>query len=231
MTTRWLEGWLLVGVTCAYFGCERDNAESTKAEKTGETEKVAKTERGTKSQTKRASGVQPASMRQTGTSSDWPKLDPGADESARVDRAVALLQPTQGSEARGKITFESAGDEAVKVEAVVDGLPPGKHAYHIHLLGDCSAPDGKSAGTHFNFHGPSKNPPKGIKRITGNLGELDADAKGHASHSDTIEASLTGSYSIIGRAVIVHEKPNDSSEPPIGAAGARLACGVIGLTD
>lgn len=159
-----------------------------------------------------------------------PYVDPGAPTPESVTKAVAVLAPTQGREAHGVIQFAQAPGGGVDVTAEIEGLPPGKHGYHIHVLGDCSSPDGKSAGTHFNFAGSSMKPAADIKRITGNLGELDADKEGKAmakTHLD--KASLQGPYSLIGRSVIIHEKGNDPAQPPIGAAGARLACGVIGI--
>lgn len=158
--------------------------------------------------------------------------DPGADDGAKVTRAVAILQPTRGSKVHGTVTFTQGADGKVKVKAEVSGLPEGVHAYHVHQFGDCSSGDGKSAGTHFNFAGSSEHPGDNIDRITGNLGELQADAQGKASDEAAPErASLQGAYSLIGRAVIVHEKGNDPKQPPIGAAGSRLACGVIGVAD
>lgn len=149
-----------------------------------------------------------------------------------LDRAVARLHPTEGNRVRGTVTFESMGEDGLRVETEVQHLPPGRHAYHVHLLGDCTGADGKSAGTHFNFRGPSKNPPKRTMRVTGNLGELNANTKGEAVHEDVIsEASLTGAFSIVGRSVVVHLQDNDLAELPMGGAGARLACGVIGLTE
>ena len=41
-------------------------------------------------------------------------------------------------------------------------------------------------------------------------------------------ASLTGKNAILGRGVILHEKPDDFSQPT-GNAGGRIACGVIGV--
>lgn len=162
----------------------------------------------------------------------WPLVDPGAKSDVSVDRAVAKLYPTEGHDVRGTVEFTAQGEDGVRVKTSVQNLPPGKHAYHVHLFGDCTGADGKSAGTHFNFRGSSKNPPEDIDRITGDLGELEADAKGMAEGKASLEhASLTGQYSIVGRAVIVHEKPNDESKPPMGAAGGRIACGVIGIAE
>jgi len=146
--------------------------------------------------------------------------------------AVAVLDGTQGNaDAHAVIHFTpETGGLAYSTQA--SGLTPGKHGYHIHLYGDCSATDGTSAGTHFNLKGSSLNPPKDIDRITGDLGDLDVGADGTANDSGMIKgAKLTGKKSLIGRGVIIHEKPNDPSQPPIGAAGSREACGVIGVAE
>lgn len=145
--------------------------------------------------------------------------------------AVAVLHPTRGNEASGTVRFTPV-DGGVRVDSEVAGLTEGRHGYHVHLYGDCTAGDGTSAGTHFNFRGPSRNPPGNIDRITGNLGELVADARGNASHSTEVEhASLTGPKAIVGRSVVVHASANDPDQPPIGAAGSRVACGVIGIAE
>ena len=170
-----------------------------------------------------------------------PWLDPGAASPQPVQAAVALLQPPGGAQPgvagphgaspHGEVYFEQ-GEQGLRVTAHVQGLPAGTHAYHVHLRGDCSGEAGKSAGPHFNFSGPSAPPPDDVGRITGNLGELRADEGGRARHQGRIaDASLTGRYRIVGRAVVVHAKGNDPEQPPDGAAGARLACGVIGLTE
>jgi copper/zinc superoxide dismutase (SODC) len=60
------------------------------------------------------------------------------------------------------------------------------------------------------------------------LGNITADAFGKG-HVDRVFAflELTGTNSILGRAVIVHENKDDLTSQPSGNAGARLACGVI----
>src|SRR5258708_21344552 len=73
---------------------------------------------------------------------------------APVTKAVANLSPTQGNTVAGKVTFAKV-EGGVKVSVHVTGLKEGAHAFHIHEFGDCSAPDGLSAGGHFN---PSDQP-------------------------------------------------------------------------
>ncbi|MGD8427170.1 MAG: superoxide dismutase family protein [Balneolaceae bacterium] len=159
------------------------------------------------------------------------EMDESMNNGTNYTKAVAVVHPTEGNTAMGTVTFEKV-DDGIQVHAEFKGLSEGMHGFHIHLYGDCTASDGTSAGTHFNFEGSSLNPPADIDRITGNLGNLNANADGEAI-ADTLIANavLNGAKSIIGRAVIVHEKANDPSQPPIGAAGSRLGCGVIGIAN
>lgn len=159
--------------------------------------------------------------------------DPGAAHGSAwsaVTKAVAVLHPTQGSKASGKITFTQDGDK-VKVVAHIEGLTPNqKHAFHIHQFGDCSAPDGASAGGHYNPESHSHALPETAQRHAGDLGNVEANANGIAHYEVTItNASIAGVKNpIIGRGVIVHAKPDDGGQP-VGNAGARIACGVIGV--
>ncbi len=63
--------------------------------------------------------------------------------------------------------------------------------------------------------------------VMGNLGELQADASGHAMASGSVDARLR---QLLGRAVVIHEKGNDDTKPD-GAAGDPIACGVIGIAN
>jgi Cu-Zn family superoxide dismutase len=144
-------------------------------------------------------------------------------------KAIAVLHPTQGNHVEGTVTFTKSGD-TIKIVADVSGLTPGKHGFHIHQYGDCSSPDGNAAGGHFN---PTKTPHAGhdvAQRHVGELGNLEADPSGKA-HLELTDQLITmsGENSIIGRGVIVHEKEDDLKSQPVGNAGGRLACGVIGV--
>ena len=143
-------------------------------------------------------------------------------------KAIAVLQSASGSKVTGTVTFTKTGD-IVQVVADITGLTPGKHAFHIHEFGDCSAPDAASAGSHFN---PTKKPhgaPDAAEHHAGDFGNLEADSSGKA-HLELKSSMLkfSGENSILGHAVIVHEKVDDWSQP-VGNAGGRVACGVIGI--
>jgi superoxide dismutase, Cu-Zn family len=144
--------------------------------------------------------------------------------------AVASLQPKSNSTVAGTVSFAAQGEDRVRVVARVSGLKPNQeHGFHVHEKGDCSSPDGNSAGGHFNptaqLHGPQTAPHHG-----GDMPSLKADASGNADASFTIDGSVGkgGSADLVGKAVIVHEKPDDYTTQPTGNTGGRIACGVIG---
>jgi superoxide dismutase, Cu-Zn family len=146
-----------------------------------------------------------------------------------IKKAVAVLHPASGSQVMGTVTFTNMSD-GVQVVADVTGLTPGKHGFHIHEFGDCSAPDGASAGGHFNPTHKSHGAPDAAERHAGDLGNLEADAAGkaHLEWKDKM-LKLSGENSVLGLAVIVHAKEDDLKSQPVGNAGGRLACGVIGV--
>jgi Cu-Zn family superoxide dismutase len=148
-----------------------------------------------------------------------------------VDRAVAVLHPTEGHQVTGTVIFTEVAD-GVQIETTVEGLEPGRHGFHIHVLGDCTAPDGTSAGGHYNPDGHPHAGPEQEKRHMGDLGNLEADPMGRA-HYERLDGyvTLNGPKSIVGRAVIVHAGEDDLTTQPTGNAGARLACGVIGIAN
>ena len=145
----------------------------------------------------------------------------------KVTKAVAVLQPTEGNTVKGTVTFTQE-DGGVRVTANFERLTEGDHGFHIHEKGDCSSPDGKSAGGHFNPEGVDHAGPDAEKRHVGDLGNLSASADGTAS-LDVLDKviSLNGPNTIVGRGVIVHANPDDLTSQPTGNAGGRVACGVI----
>jgi Cu-Zn family superoxide dismutase len=151
------------------------------------------------------------------------------EKSSAPLKAIAMLHPTQGNNVSGTVTFTEVAD-GVQVHAEISGLTPGKHGFHVHEFGDCSASDASSAGAHFN---PTNQPhagPDADARHVGDMGNIEADASGVAK-SDYLDHNMSlanDEQSIIGRSVVVHAKADDLKSQPAGDSGSRVACGVIG---
>ncbi|MDY6948029.1 MAG: superoxide dismutase family protein [Pseudomonadota bacterium] len=155
--------------------------------------------------------------------------------SSTVDRADASadLSATNGNAVAGQLRF-TAEEAGVHVIGTVTGLPPdSRHGIHIHESGDCSAPDASSAGGHFK----PLSKPHGAPGRDSHIGDLGNIAANHAgvAYVDVLAPGATlgdsAASDISGRAVIVHAGADDLKSQPSGDSGARIACGVIAISD
>ncbi|KAG5677809.1 hypothetical protein PVAND_007536 [Polypedilum vanderplanki] len=157
-------------------------------------------------------------------------------------KASAILSSGNSDEAEqseggvsGEITFKQWNFNApIQVYANISGLKPGKHAIHIHAFGDVT--DGcKSTGPHFRHS------------IVGNV---EANEEGKVDIKfNTLSLSLFGLSGVLGRSVVVHEKPSQflrypdifnpesqfvdlgvSYQTEEDSVGERLSCGIITIT-
>lgn len=163
------------------------------------------------------------------TSRQTPAGEPAAKAPQAVT-AVAQLNPTEGNSAAGRVLFTQQQD-GVHIVADLTGLSEGRHGFHIHENGDCSAPDATSAGGHFNPENSRHGAPTDSEHHAGDLGNIEAAPDGTA-HLEMVAGFITlgpGANSIVGKAVIVHAGEDDLQTQPTGNAGARVACGVIKL--
>lgn len=120
----------------------------------------------------------------------------------------------------------------------LEGLQPnGEQAIHFHETGKCVAPF-KTAGGHYN---PTDNA-HGMKHPeghhAGDMPNLQPDEDGViktqilnrkvtlAENSDDEERATL--FDEDGTAIIIHQGADDHMSQPSGAAGARVACGVVG---
>jgi Cu-Zn family superoxide dismutase len=163
----------------------------------------------------------------------------GAQAQGKV-KATATIAGCLDPNISGLAVFkEKKSEEGVKevdVSVVVQGLPPGKHAVHIHEAGVCT-PCG-AAGGHFD-PGPASLPsPDGNHPYhAGDLINIVAKANGAgAMEMTTSRITLSpGPLSVFdfnGSALIIHvgEDTYCPNGPAAGCAGgARLACGVLQL--
>jgi len=140
-----------------------------------------------------------------------------------------------GEHVRVVITFTRLEDGRTHVSGEVSGLAKGLHGFHIHQFGDTT--NGcASCGGHFNPHGGSHGAPDAKVRHAGDLGNIQAGDNGIAV-VDIVDHLIPvhGPHTIVGRAVVVHEKTDDlgkgANEESLktGNAGPRLACGIVAL--
>jgi superoxide dismutase, Cu-Zn family len=151
--------------------------------------------------------------------------------------AIAELLNRDGEQIGEAHFFQ--GQAGTLIRIVLEGLPPGPKAVHIHSVGTCDDHcDGfQDSGGHLNpderKHGLLN--PEGPD--AGDLPNFMVQADGTAwVEFHTGLASLDGSIGgqILdedGAAIVIHENPDDHYSQPIGGAGARIACGVIRASD
>ncbi|HTU22951.1 MAG TPA: superoxide dismutase family protein [Gemmataceae bacterium] len=145
--------------------------------------------------------------------------------------AVAVIHGFGESRVKGVVHF-MATEDGVVIRGEISGLKPGKHGFHIHQFGDVSSADPKCHGGHFNPEKKKHGGPHTAERHVGDLGNITADASGKATINMTDKLiALSGSHSIVGRAVIIHGGEDDMKFDPHGNAGPRVAGGVVGLAN
>jgi Cu-Zn family superoxide dismutase len=145
--------------------------------------------------------------------------------------AGGAIEAKSGATLKGKAEFRQPdGTKEVTVKVDVEGAPEGVHAVHIHEKGDCSSPDGKSAGGHWNPTSDQHGQWGHDHFHLGDIGNMTVgkDGKGTIElKTDKWTIGGGGPNDIIGKSVIVHEKVDDFTTQPTGNAGNRIGCVVI----
>lgn len=146
--------------------------------------------------------------------------------------AKSTIEAKSASKLKGDVTFTDDGKGGLVFRIDVKDAPPGLHAVHIHEKGDCSSPDGKSAGDHWNpthtEHGKWGAP--GEHFHLGDIGNLEVKPDGTGTltlETTKWTAGGGGVNDVIGHAVVVHGGVDDFKSQPAGNAGPRVGCGVI----
>ena len=154
-----------------------------------------------------------------------PALPPDTVAVEGVDRAVAEVEPVGAGAVEGTVRFYRVG-EGVRVRARLSGLSAsGYHAFQVLRGRDCAADPavhlGADAGTPHG--GPYALPGA---RHAGDLGNVRGDdGSGRYDRIDPV-LSLDGTASVVGRAVVVRERPDDGASAD-GNAGAVVGCGIV----
>ncbi|GAB4142476.1 MAG: superoxide dismutase family protein [Sphingomonadales bacterium] len=148
-----------------------------------------------------------------------PSVDP-------VERAKAVMQDRDGRTI-GTVLLEET-PHGTLLDISLHGVPAGAHAIHIHEVGECAAPFA-SAGGHLNPRGAKH----GFRTVKGpHLGDL---PNLHVPDSGVLHVEYFHPWLIFGdeffdadgAAMIIHQGADDYRTDPAGAAGPRIACGVI----
>lgn len=147
--------------------------------------------------------------------------------------AVAHIRgASPASKLKGIVYFKDVlGGTEVYVE--VKGLPPynpgtantppiGPHGFHIHDIGNCEVGDPNKPFTSAGEHWNPTNQPHG--NHAGDFPVLFSN-DGYARMSFFTNKFKVSD--IIGKAVIIHENPDDYRTQPAGAAGKRIGCGIV----
>ena len=154
-------------------------------------------------------------------------LHAGAQEPAAI---VQMADTT--NEPIGTAEITETAQLGVFIELDVEGLSPGVHAFHIHETGSCG-PEFDASGGHYAPEGRSHGllHPEGAH--AGDLLNLTVPPSGavtaeRLARDVTLEPGPPPSLlDDDGSALVIHAGADDYISQPSGAAGARVACGVI----
>ena len=150
-----------------------------------------------------------------------------------MKKATAPIDPTNDSGLTGMAVFTQDGDQ-ITLTVEIQNASPGLHAVHIHEKGDCSAPDGTSAGGHWNPTDVAHGKWGEGEFHLGDIGNITVgeDRTGTITLTTDLWEIGTGSdIDVVGKGMIVHADADDFVSQPSGNAGARIGCGVIVLSE
>jgi len=170
-----------------------------------------------------------------GCSSSTPKTSEPQQPTAQstATHAQANLASASGSLVSGRVEFDPMGD-GVHLTGTIGGLQPNSvHGIHVHEKGDCSAADASSAGGHFNPTGTAHGRASSATHHAGDMDNITAGADGTVAiniHLAGVTLGGGAANDIANRALVVHAAADDYTTQPSGNSGARVACGVIRIT-
>ena len=150
----------------------------------------------------------------------------------------AIVQ-VRGDAVNGIVKFRQTVGQQVEIRAELTGLTKGRHGFHVHEFGNLT--NGcASAGAHYNPTGVEHAGPEDEVRHVGDLGNIEVTEEGVATVHQVTDrlVNLHGAVNnVIGRSIVVHADEDDlgrggqSDSKTTGHAGARVACGVIALSN
>lgn len=157
------------------------------------------------------------------TATLWPVMASAADATAELEN--------RDGEAVGNVEFTQTPNGTL-IRASFSGLPAGIHALHVHETGRCEG-SFDSAGGHYAPLDQGHGILDGDGIHAGDLPNI------HVAESAPLQVQYMSRSLLLGdtlldsngAAVVLHRHADDYQSNPAGAAGPRIACGVISRID
>lgn len=122
-------------------------------------------------------------------------------------------------------------ENELNIKLAISTLEQGERAFHLHQTGSCIAPDFTSAGGHLNPFNRSHGKLSEDGKHLGDLPNVVIPDSGSVTVEIVLEGDADELLPILfdedGTAVMLHAGPDDYVSNPAGAAGPRIACGVL----
>lgn len=164
---------------------------------------------------------------QAGPKKDAPAPAPAA---SAAETAKAEMKDAKGAKVGEATLVETPHGVLVTLE--LSGAPAGAHAFHIHETGKCEPPF-KTAGGHFNPEGHKHGVMNPEGKHAGDMPNVYVSEGGKGRYEVfvpgvTLKPGPKNSlFDADGAALVIHDKADDNKSDPAGAAGDRIACGVV----
>jgi Cu/Zn superoxide dismutase len=143
-----------------------------------------------------------------------PKAAPSA-----VTAFIAQLRPVGGSAAQGAVTIADRGGTMV-AELTFGNVASGTYAWMLHANGNCSSPNGFSAGAGWV--------PKGVRKAAADLlPEFVVNSERDTTVTARVrDANVLGDGGVVGRSVLIYQGGGIQPIKP-GVPNNVVACGVF----
>ena len=140
--------------------------------------------------------------------------------------AMARLHDTAGRNVGQVLLSETP--HGTLLHLTLRDMPAGTHAFHVHETGAC-VPPFTSAGGHFNPTDVGHGLMDDDGMHAGDMPNI------HVPPASVLEQEVLNTalalddalFDADGAAIVIHAGADDYATNPAGAAGARIACGVI----